>query len=328
MADTDIYYSRSGFTLPGYSGGIIRSVHALGETWRLTEQIGRGKMEKLTIRPGLELWTVDCTFNESLRFRLNETRSVISFSFSLSGSTRIRLDRENQDLFIDQDRQGMFFFHSQTGSSRVEAGRRLTHINIQASPEWLFSYLEDGRLLIPEGLKQAVRSGDQSFFLIRAMTPAMAMAVHQVRHSPFCGRAERLYLESRILELISRQIALLALDNGQGDSSPLDSADKEGVARARAMLVADIHQTPGLAELSREAGMSHPKLTRCFKSIYGMTLFEYLREIRLNRARVLLEDHNKSVTEASYSVGYSSLSHFARAYRSRFGISPGSRNRN
>ena len=69
--------------------------------------------------------------------------------------------------------------------------------------------------------------------------------------------------------------------------------------------------------------MSHPKLNRCFRQVYGMTGFEYLRNERLNRARQML-DHGLNVTETAYAVGYESISHFSQAFKKQFGASPGS----
>ncbi|MCG8550973.1 MAG: AraC family transcriptional regulator [Desulfobacterales bacterium] len=319
-----ISYSRKGFSPRGFSAGMVCRDHDLGRTWHLTEDTGQGKLEKLDVRKGLELWSVDCTFSRPMEFRLNEDNASVCFCFSLSGSCRFRLDREERDIFLDEGDQGMFFFPSQTGISRFPPGKRLTHITVQATPDRLFSYLEDGRLVVPQELKQAVVSG-QNACLIRAMTPAMAAAIHQIRHCPFGGNSAMLFLESRILELIARQIQLLAPDRPEQAPAAISPEDRMGVERARAMLMADICNPPGLAELAKEAGLSHPKLNQCFRKVYGMTLFEYLKEVRLNRARAILEDHQKSVTETAYTVGYASISHFSRAFRDRFGIRPSAR---
>jgi AraC-like DNA-binding protein len=89
------------------------------------------------------------------------------------------------------------------------------------------------------------------------------------------------------------------------------------------MLVSNLENPPGLAELAGAAGMSHPKLNRCFRRLYGVTVFQYLRNERFNRARRMLEDQGLTVTETAYAVGYDSLSHFSQAYKNYFGVSPG-----
>ncbi len=80
---------------------------------------------------------------------------------------------------------------------------------------------------------------------------------------------------------------------------------------------------PRLLDLAKAVGVSHPKLNSCFREAYGATIFEYLREVRLSRARSILEEGRMNVTEAAFEVGYSSLSHFAKAFREHFGAPPG-----
>ena len=92
---------------------------------------------------------------------------------------------------------------------------------------------------------------------------------------------------------------------------------------AKDYMLHNLENTIHLQDLTKIAGMSHPKLNRCFRRFYGKTVFQYLRDERLKKARVLIENQGRTVTEAAYLVGYSSLSHFSKAYKHHYGISPG-----
>ncbi len=54
-----------------------------------------------------------------------------------------------------------------------------------------------------------------------------------------------------------------------------------------------------------------------------MTLPQYLRKTRMERAAELLRSGDFNVTEAALEVGYSSLSHFSLAFHQTFGCCPG-----
>ena len=54
-----------------------------------------------------------------------------------------------------------------------------------------------------------------------------------------------------------------------------------------------------------------------------MTLPQYLRQIRMERAAELLRTGQCNVTEAALEVGYSSLSHFSSTFQGTFGCCPG-----
>jgi AraC-like DNA-binding protein len=152
----------------------------------------------------------------------------------------------------------------------------------------------------------------------------MRAPLEQIASCPYSGPVRRLYLESRALELIALHLDQLSPETPSRDvPGPLRADEKERTDFAKDLLVRDLENTPGLVELARAAGMSHPRLNRCFRRMYGMTVFQYLRNERLNRARKMLEEEGLTVTEASFAVGYNSLSHFSQAYKRRFGRSPG-----
>ena len=54
-----------------------------------------------------------------------------------------------------------------------------------------------------------------------------------------------------------------------------------------------------------------------------MTMQQYLRQVRLERAAELLKTGRCNVTEAALEVGYNSLSHFSSAFHEMFGCCPG-----
>lgn len=68
---------------------------------------------------------------------------------------------------------------------------------------------------------------------------------------------------------------------------------------------------------------SDRSLFRKVKANTGLSLMQYIKEYRLRRARTLLENKEvRSVSEASYAVGFNYLSHFTKNYKERFGKNP------
>lgn len=79
----------------------------------------------------------------------------------------------------------------------------------------------------------------------------------------------------------------------------------------------------GVAELSREIGLSKSQILRKIKSSTGKTANEYIRLTRLNEAASMLKDGNFTVSEISYRVGFGSPSYFNKCFHDYFGITPG-----
>lgn len=74
-------------------------------------------------------------------------------------------------------------------------------------------------------------------------------------------------------------------------------------------------------DISDEAFFSKFHFIRLFKSIYGKTPHQYLKYVRIEKARQFLKE-GKSVTEACFSVGFDSLSSFSGCFKRSTGESP------
>ncbi len=68
--------------------------------------------------------------------------------------------------------------------------------------------------------------------------------------------------------------------------------------------------------------VSHTSFIAAFKAITGKTPSEYLRKAKLIRASELLLNTSRSVLDIACEVGYDSMSHFIKCFKSCFGITP------
>ena len=77
-----------------------------------------------------------------------------------------------------------------------------------------------------------------------------------------------------------------------------------------------------ILHLSEKVSMSRSQLYRKFKTLTNLTVGEYLRTFRLNRAREMLEAGRANVSEAAFRTGFRNLSHFSRVFTNEFGLNP------
>ncbi len=97
---------------------------------------------------------------------------------------------------------------------------------------------------------------------------------------------------------------------------------RERVERVRNILRERLEMPPTLSELGREVGVSPYYLSRIFSTEMGMTIPQYLRRIRMEKAAELLREGTHNVTEAAFAVGYSSLGHFSKSFCEQIGCCP------
>jgi AraC-like DNA-binding protein len=79
---------------------------------------------------------------------------------------------------------------------------------------------------------------------------------------------------------------------------------------------------PTLGELADAVGLSEKRLNTAFRLLFGSTVFEILRNHRLEHARQVLEEDSVALKEIAHRVGYTHVSNFIHAFRARYGTTP------
>jgi len=138
---------------------------------------------------------------------------------------------------------------------------------------------------------------------------------------PVLASAQELWYESKALEFAA-EFFFLASD-GEELCSRAQRVAAERVARVKEILLQDLANPPSLEALGRQVACSHCYLSRTFTGETGLTISQWLRRARLERAAELLRVRKCNVTEAALEVGYSSLSHFSAAFHQMYGCCPG-----
>ncbi len=79
----------------------------------------------------------------------------------------------------------------------------------------------------------------------------------------------------------------------------------------------------GPEQLAANIGMSHSALHRKVKEQYNKTISQLIREVRLQKAKELLQNEQVSVSEIAYQVGFGSPTYFNKCFHEFYGKSPG-----
>ncbi|OBY64627.1 AraC family transcriptional regulator [Polaribacter vadi] len=75
-------------------------------------------------------------------------------------------------------------------------------------------------------------------------------------------------------------------------------------------------------QLATKLSISRVQLYRKIKSILNISISDYILNIRLEKAKTLLQDSKLSISEVAYSVGFSSPSYFSSSFKNKFGKTP------
>ena len=98
--------------------------------------------------------------------------------------------------------------------------------------------------------------------------------------------------------------------------------DRRRAVETALWIDANSRQPINLEDAAAQAGISPFHFLRLFSDVLGVTPHQYLVRSRLRHAARLLADHEKSVTDVAYDVGFADLSNFVRTFHRAAGVSP------
>lgn len=150
------------------------------------------------------------------------------------------------------------------------------------------------------------------------MTPEMEHIVNALFSNSYTGKTKMMFFRSQITALLSHFFGQLAQQQEEASKSRYQAQ----LNRARDILLEHIDNPPSLSALSKEIGYNTTRLKKEFKAFFGVPVFKYLQNERLNTAHQLISTKKATVQEAAWQVGYDSLSSFSNAFSKKFGYRP------
>jgi len=292
---------------------------AFDMTWKYPEKLGWGSVRQILLQDGLELEIADYQLSESFSLHCPEREHPLEYSFFLSGGFKY-------DSQIIGSGQYVLFGSGVAPQETSEwlAAERILEVNVHIDPALLSTFWHQSSAT-PQPELQHLLQPNSPFYYSRsgAATSAMQTVLHQILQCPFDGIIKRIYLESKVWELMALLIDQERLQGQNLAVMPmLKRDDVDRIHHAREILLQRFDNPPSLLELAHQVGLNDCTLKRGFRQVFGNTAFGYLHEYRLQQARQLLEEGCLNVSEVARRIGFANRSYFASAFRKKFGVSP------
>lgn len=142
------------------------------------------------------------------------------------------------------------------------------------------------------------------------------------------GLFRKIYMESAILFILYQtqkdfNIANAILPNCENCSFLNKPLEVDKIQKAKDYILNNLSENITIPVIAAAVATNQCYLKKGFKEIFGKTIFDFIQENRMVKAQYLLNNNPQySVAQVAYSVGYSSISSFSKAYKNYFGINP------
>ena len=197
-----------------------------------------------------------------------------------------------------------------------EGGKAVRFTKVILSPQYFQTYFK-----LHNENTDILLNAARDYLLKNPNLPELNFVFQQIRDCQAEGNTLKLYLESKVMELLS--LVVKGLEQEQKHISvKLDYKDIRNLKKTITVMKSDLSAYPSGDELARIAGMSPARYQLAFRKYFGTTPYEYLKELRLNQALLLLKNSDYGIATIAAKVGYHNSGHFAKLFKKAYGLVP------
>lgn len=129
------------------------------------------------------------------------------------------------------------------------------------------------------------------------------------------------YIRVKILEMLL-VLAELDLIKEKSEHAHFSEGQIEKIKRMHAFLMEHFNEHYTIDDLSERFEISPTNMKKCFKEVYGNSIYAYMKLYRLQVAEKLLRESSLTIGEIAMQVGYLNPNKFTTAFCNEYGISP------
>lgn len=273
------------------------------------------------------------------------------FDAFLVSQTEIHLNEETTSDFLDSGQtMGLFFnlagshaFEGADGEKMLAPGQHIIYYT-SGFTDRLALYPEGGHLQVleinmpvsyysqlfghysrqQEQFLESILGGKQNHLQLGAfqMTVPMKWLINSIQRCTRTGLLKRLFLEAKVLELLMLQVEQSELPVVDRPERVSRNAEVDAIYDAKTIIEKSIDNPPSIRELARLVGLNEFSLKKGFRDTFQTTVYGYVNELKMEQARQLILEGNKSIHEIASLAGYKNPQHFTVAFKKYFGYLP------
>jgi AraC-like DNA-binding protein len=246
-------------------------------------------------------------------------RDSVELCLNLRGTGTVRDGRT--EARYEPHTVGFYCNENANLEARRNPGENHSFITVELSRGYVETQVDSMEDALHPALRRWLINRGGSAAAVGAMSPGQEVTFQALRQPPVPVAAQKLWYQAKTLELLS-QILFQPAPQEEFFCQRQKRVARERVERTTAILRSHLADPPDIEALGAQVGCSSFYLSRLFSKEMGMTIPQYVRQIRMERAAELLLGGHHNVTEAAMEVGYSSLSHFSKAFCTTIGCCP------
>ena len=276
---------------------------------------------KNALFPHMHVMDLRWSTNQELLLMGTDVGDNVNINFHIAGKLNTRFKGLNEELKMRPKTHNLVFSPAEGDMNHVQANSELEMFHISFNKTFFADIIGCDDAWSEKVLNNL--SFNRPFAGVKGtleITPQMLLLIKKIRDCNTSGPFRNLMIQSATLELLGLQINQFRSPKPLCEEIKADDAEK--LHQLRTYLDAHFLDDLSLSQLSRICALNEFKVKKGFKLLFGITVFNYLREKRMEYAENLLLNSSLSVEEVAHMLGYEHAHHFSAAFKKHNNANP------
>ncbi|AWO01941.1 hypothetical protein DLD77_09650 [Chitinophaga alhagiae] len=272
---------------------------------------------------GISMWYSHISLRQAKKMVVEYPDPFVHISYVLQGSSIYRSGEEKTPFTTFHALQyNVLLLPAGKVSVEWMPGKEVENFEINVNRAFFEKQLPAGHPFLAQLQQTGTHALASALHL--PITPQIRAIIYDIVHCSMDPAHKRIYLKAKTLELMALQMQQQKnlLTEGLPYPGDIKMSDTQKMHAAREIILQRLDNPYTIPVLAHMVGTNENYLKKNFKKVFGATVFGFIQQLRMERARDILINEKKKIGEVARLTGYSHISHFSKAFKKQFGFSP------
>ncbi len=156
----------------------------------------------------------------------------------------------------------------------------------------------------------------------KEISASIRLILNQLKIKQTSETLRPIFIKGKVYELLSFYFRTASEQDTEYCPYIANEETVSKIKHAKKIIIEEMNNPPSLPELAKSVGLNIKKLKTDFKEFYGVPVFTFLLNYKMELSKKMLLEQQLNVNELATHLGYSTSSHFIAAFKRKFGITP------
>lgn len=284
-------------------------------------------VEQLHIQSGLYVYLIDIPADAEIVMEYTVDECPIGFGITLESDLHSVFCKNGKEFGMDTKKSNSLIVsksNNTSGKTIKKKGKPTQAVSIAFDRNFARVHFKDEMHLVRPEISDFFGDNDRFYEICTPATPIMLGAARSILGSSLSSPKRELFIKSKVFELINHVFSEFFLEGSESSKKSVLQPGEVGKIRDLCGYITEhLDEPPTISELARLSGINDFKLKAGFKEVFGVTVYGFIQTEKMAKAKMMLETGEYSVSEIAWTVGYTNVSHFIKAFKKHFNVTPG-----